>query len=106
MPRRSATWSTVAAVLASSSGTPRCLKTRTPNSKSCSGGKSLVSATAVTLALRMAGRLRFGAAVLDPRNAIGELAEPIDRDAHDVAWLCRVRLGRNQRRAGQKPRSD
>src|SRR6267378_4083223 len=101
MPRRSAACSTVAAVRASSSGTPKWRKTRTENSKSCSGGKSSVSGTALTLALRKARRFGFGAAVLHQRHAIGELAEAVDRDAHGVAGLRRIRLGRHERRAGE-----
>src|SRR5437867_1476817 len=57
------------------------------------------------LALRKARRFRFGPAVLDEQHAIRELAEAVDRDAHDVARLRRVRLGRNERRAGEKPRA-
>src|SRR6267378_4238555 len=100
MPRRSAVSRTVAAVRASSSGTPKWRKTRTENSKSCSGAKSSVSGTAPTLALRKARRFGFGAAVLHERYAIAELAETVDRDAHGVAGLRRVGLGRNERGAG------
>src|SRR5439155_8569731 len=106
IPRRSAACRTVAAVRASSSGTPRCVKTRTENSKSCSGGKSLASATAVTLAPCMAGRLRLGPAVFDERHGVIQVPEPVDRDAHEVAGLRRVRLRRDERRPGEQPRSD
>src|SRR4030081_1720754 len=104
MPRRSAACSTVAAVRASPSGTPKCWKTRTLNSKSCSGGKSSVSGTALTLALRKTRRFGFRAAVLYERHTIAELAKTVDRDTHGVARLRRVRLGRNERGAGEEPR--
>src|SRR6266850_3970063 len=106
MPRKSAACRTVAAIRASPPGTPRCSKTRTVNSKSCSAGKSVVSGTRVTLALRKAGRLRFRAAVFHERHAVRHLAEAVDRDAHDVARCGRVRLGRNEGSAGEEPRAD
>src|SRR6266850_755187 len=82
MPRKSAACRTVAAVRASPPGTPRRSKTRTLNSKSCSAGKSVVSGTCVTLALRKAGRLRFRAAVFHERHAVRHLAEAVARDGH------------------------
>src|SRR5256714_1589641 len=106
MPRRSAACSTVAAVRASSSGTPKWRKTRTVKSNSCSGGKSSASATAATLALQKTRRFRRGAAVLHQGHAIGDLTETVDPDPHDIAGLRRVRLGRHERRAGEEPRAD
>src|SRR5439155_16897821 len=49
---------------------------------------------------------RFGAAVFDERDAVHELAEPVDRDPHEVAGPPAVGLRRDDRGAREQPRAD